>query len=77
MKNKDKNTDPTLIYKTYVDTIHHNQDVVDVSFKNLKQQNYQTDCKISKFKIIRHKEHLEPRENYVTIKTKKGDLKDD
>ena len=53
MKNKDKNTDPTLIYKTYMDTIHHNQDVADMSFKNLKQQNYQTDCKISKFKIIK------------------------
>ena len=52
-KIKDKNTDPTPIYKTYMDTIHHNQDVVDMSSKNLKQQNYQTDYKLCKFKIIK------------------------
>ena len=69
MKNKDENTDPTLIYKTYMDIIHRSQDVVDMSSKNLKQQNHQTDCAISQFKIIRDIKNIwNCEKNYVTIK---------
>ena len=52
LKNKDKNRDPTPNYKTYVDTAHHNQDVVDTNVSRTSDKGT-TRQTMSKLKFVK------------------------